>query len=286
MEELRQATDNFSQENIIGFGGVSIVFRAMLPQENVAVAVKVLRNDVGLNEEARFRREVKLLAKLRHRNIVRIYGCCIDLEIKALILELIPNGNLAEHCYGRERERSPLSLEEKLHILRGVAHGLHYLHDLHPDGPIVHCDIKPENILLDADLEPHISDFGIAKLLHGNNYEASTSLWLRGSLGYIPPEYGYTCQVSTKGDVYSFGVMMLELLTNKTPSMFTNELEEASSLVSWARSTYKNEVSIFNTTTLNKQVINRAIQVALMCTNDLPSNRPTMHQVVCFLTSL
>lgn len=287
-QELREATDNFSQEKIIGSGSMSIVYQARLPRSgNPVVAVKVLKVDVTLNAEARFKREMQLLAKVRHRNIVRIYGCCINLEIKALILELIPNGNLAEHCYGAGMHQTPLTMEEKLHILRGVAYGLHYLHDLHPDGPIVHCDLKPENILLDADLEPHITDFGISKFLDGNDYEVSKSVLLRGSLGYIPPEYGYICQVTTKGDVYSFGVIMLELLTGKRPTMITEELEEVESLVSWARSAYlHNEVSIFNTTTLTQQVANTIIQVALMCTNDLPSNRPTMHEVVHILTSL
>lgn len=279
-EELEQATNQFSQENIIGFGSVSVVFKASLPLENAPVAVKVIKKEVAVNGEARFRKEVQVLSKVRHRNIVKIYGCCVSREIKALILELMPNGNLAEHCYGNVINKTPFTMEDKLRVLRGIAHGLYYLHELHPDGPIVHSDIKPENILLDADLEPHIADFGIAKLLDDNSNGLSTSLLLRGSVGYIPPEYGCNSQASTKGDVYSFGVVMLELLTGKRPSMFNDALQKEQSLVSWARSAYlHDEMSIFNVIPLTEHAAKRVIQVALMCTNDVPSSRPTMHEV-------
>lgn len=284
-DELREATNCFSEENVLGRGSVSTVYRAVVAGGKM-VAVKVFKD--GNGEANRFKREVGLLAKVRHRNIVRILGCCVNLDVRAIILEFMPNGNLDEYLHGTHESRpnNELDMDKKLNILRGVAHGLEYLHDRHPEGTIVHCDIKPANILIDEDFEPHISDFGIAKLLNCGTYEESLSLVLRGSVGYIPPEYGQSARVSTMGDIYSFGVVMMEVLTGKRPN--SNELaEEGHDLVSWVRSANPQMLpSMFSAPNMSEEAAVKITRLAIDCTSDLPSTRPSVGQIAKFLMDL
>lgn len=282
--DLREATGCFSEENVLGKGSVGTVYRAILPPAGKAVAVKLLNNDMALGDEATFRREVKILAKVRHKNVLRVRGCCFNLDMKAIILDLMPNGSLDKHLHGRLAE---LSGQQKLKILHEVAQGLEYLHHRHPDGSIVHCDIKPENILLDADMEAHIADFGIAKVLKAGSFQESASIFLRGSVGYIAPEYGYKPEPSTKGDVYSFGVVMLVVLTGRR--LTCNEVSEEGhdTFLSWARSAYTHKVlTILKSLGLSPHIASRLFQLALWCTRDEPNDRPTMLDISRILMDL
>ncbi|MCO5603450.1 hypothetical protein L7F22_057601 [Adiantum nelumboides] len=253
-------------------GAVSTVYHAIL-STGKAVAAKVFNNEMGLANERAFKKEVAILAKIRHKNIVRVWGCCFNLELKAILLELMPNGSLHQHLYNSPHQ---LTGVQKLRILMGVAQGLEYLHHCHPDGPIVHCDLKPQNILLDACFEACITDFGIATILKEVGSHESVSHLLRGSIGYIPPEYGYNVDVSTKGDVYSYGVVILELITCKSPTS-AEVVEEGQTYKSWVKNNHSTEESLTKLNIgISSSTISKLFSIAMLCVQESPFDRPTI----------
>ncbi|CAL9247340.1 unnamed protein product [Arabidopsis halleri] len=235
--DLRNATDGFSSSNLIGSGSFGTVFKALLPTENKIVAVKVL-NLQRHGAMKSFMAECESLKDIRHRNLVKLLTACSSVdfqgnEFRALIYEFMPNGSLDMWLHPEEIEeiRRPsrtLTLLERLNIAVDVASVLDYLH-VHCHEPIAHCDLKPSNVLLDDDLTAHVSDFGLARLLLKFDQESFfnqlSSAGVRGTIGYAAPEYGMGGQPSIHGDVYSFGVLVLEMFTGKRP---TNELFEGS----------------------------------------------------------
>ncbi|CAN1139576.1 Probable LRR receptor-like serine/threonine-protein kinase At3g47570 [Linum perenne] len=219
-KDLYQGTNGFSSENVIGSGGFGTIYKGVLNQtDQTPVAVKVLdlrKNKVHKSLVA----ECNALRNIRHRNLVRVLTYCSSLDhkgndFKALVFEFMPNGSIDDWLHsGRS-----LSLIQRLNILVDVASALHYLHDL-CETTIVHCDLKPSNILLDADMVAHVGDFGLARILSSNRSESST-IGIKGTFGYSPPEYGMGMSASKEGDVYSYGILVLEMLTGKRP---TNEM--------------------------------------------------------------
>ncbi|CAA7036660.1 unnamed protein product [Microthlaspi erraticum] len=231
--DLQNATDGFSSKNVIGSGSFGTVFKALLPTEEKVVAVKVL-NLQRHGAMKSFVAECESLKDIRHRNLVKLLTACSSIdfqgnEFRALIYEFMPNGSLDMWLHPEEVEetRRPsrtLTLLERLNIAIDVATVLDYLH-VQCHEPIAHCDLKPSNVLLDDDLTAHVSDFGLAKLLLKFDRESFlnqlSSAGVRGTIGYAAPEYGMGGQPSIEGDVYSFGVLILEMFTRKRP---TNEL--------------------------------------------------------------
>eukprot|EP00253_Pinus_taeda_P016004 PITA_16004 len=299
-QELHVATNGFSQANLLGTGSFGSVYKGFL-SDGTLVAVKVLQLQNNQGEKS-FKTECSVLQKVRHRNLVKIITSCSNLHFKGLVFEFMSNGSLEKHLYPNKdgnngEDVCKLGLKKRLDIAIDVAHAMEYLHH---DSlvQIVHCDIKPSNVLLDENMLGHVIDFGIARLI-GESFTNShaSSLALRGSIGYIAPEYGLSGTVSTHGDVYSYGIMLLEMLTRKQPTshMFVGDLN----LHNWVNFAYPNNVNEVIESSLFSEVYGEEfdennvykclfplLHVGLLCSKHSPKERPTMRVVVRMLESI
>ncbi|PIA40868.1 hypothetical protein AQUCO_02400135v1 [Aquilegia coerulea] len=306
--ELLRATNGFSADNLIGVGSYGSVFKGVLEEINQAVAVKVL-NLQREGASKSFLTECNALRHLRHRNLLKIITACSSVDFhgndfRALVFEFMPNGSLEEWLHPRVNghDSRNLSFIQRLDIAIDIASALDYLHH-HCQPSVVHCDLKPSNVLLDDDMTARVADFGIAKLFSTTSYDSSQSQpssdVIRGSVGYVAPEYGMGVKVSMQGDVYSYGILLLEMFTRKRPTddMFVNGL----SLHSYAEMALPNQVmDIVDSMMLlhddNTKVVNTVehsnnqanlqeclvslITLGVLCSADVPAERKTMSEVV------
>ncbi|PAN21414.2 hypothetical protein PAHAL_3G464700 [Panicum hallii] len=220
-EELEDATDKFDERFVLGKGGNGTVYRGSL-KDGRAVAIKRCRVAADERQRREFGKEMFILSQVNHRNIVKLYGCCLEVEVPMLVYQFIPNGNLYELIH---RDGAPPPFAVRLKIAHEAAEALAYLHSM-ASPPIIHGDVKSPNILLDENYTVKVSDFGASVLALTDNSHLVTLV--QGTRGYLDPEYMQTCRLTDKSDVYSFGVVLLELLTRRKALAMAAPEEERS----------------------------------------------------------
>lgn len=275
-----------STNNIIGMGAAGTVYRADMPSGEVVAVKKLWRSQKEIEFKGQqILGEVDVLGSVKHRNIVRLLGYCSSTDTTLLLYEYMPNGSLGDLLHGNKEASVLADWMTRYKIAMGVAQGLCYLHhDCFP--VVVHRDVKSNNILLDINLEARVADFGVAKLIETTE---SMSV-IAGSYGYIAPEYAYTMQVDEKSDIYSFGVVLLELLTGKRP--IEPEFGESANIVEWVREKIQTsdglaevlDSSIGSSLSWVREEMTLVLRVALLCTSKAPVDRPSMRDVVTMLS--
>ncbi|XP_076910123.1 cysteine-rich receptor-like protein kinase 10 [Bidens hawaiensis] len=282
---IKAATEDFSQKNKLGVGGFGAVYMGKLG-DGREVAVKRLSKGSGQGD-VEFKNEVLLVAKLQHRNLVRLLGFSIEGSERLLIYEYMPNASLDNFLFDPDK-RTILDWEKRYNIINGVAKGLLYLHE---DSRlrIIHRDLKASNVLLDAEMNAKIADFGMARLFKPEETQGDTSR-IVGTYGYMAPEYAMHGHFSVKSDVFSFGVLVLEMLTGQKNQFFRNG-ENIDDLLSVAWKSWKNGTGpdIIDPTlksgSSSLRNIVRSIHIGLLCVQDNVNDRPTMASVVLMLNS-
>ncbi|KAJ0491360.1 putative protein kinase RLK-Pelle-PERK-1 family [Helianthus annuus] len=280
-EELAMATDGFSEANLLGQGGFGYVHRGVLPNGK-EVAVKQLKTGSGQGERE-FQAEVEIISRVHHKHLVSLVGYCMTGAQRLLVYEFVPNNTLEFHLHGKNRP--VMEFPTRLRIALGAAKGLAYLHeDCHPK--IIHRDIKAANILLDFNFEAKVADFGLAKITSDVATHVSTRVM--GTFGYLAPEYASSGKLTDKSDVFSFGVMLLELITGRRP-VDSAQTYVDDSLVDWARPLLTRAMDDGNFDSIvdsrlqkeyNHNEMARMISCAAACVRHSARRRPKMSQVV------
>ncbi|KAL3363027.1 hypothetical protein AABB24_012366, partial [Solanum stoloniferum] len=285
LETILEATDNFSNANKLGQGGFGPVYKGIFPGEK-EIAVKTLSSQSGQGIDE-FKNEVTLIAKLQHRNLVRLLGYCINATEQILLYEYMPNKSLDTFIFAMQDGTlcQLLDWKKRYDIILGIARGLSYLH--HDSRlRIIHRDLKTSNILLDEEMNPKISDFGLARIVEGKVTEANTKK-IVGTYGYMSPEYALDGLFSIKSDVFSFGVVVLEIISGRRNTGFYQS-EEALNLLgyAWKLWTEKAETQLIEKSLLescNKSEAIKCINIALLCVQEDPNHRPNMSDVILML---
>ncbi|XP_052303477.1 MDIS1-interacting receptor like kinase 2 isoform X14 [Populus trichocarpa] len=286
-EDIIEATEEFNSEYCIGTGGYGVVYKAVLPSEQVLAVKKFHQTpEVEMSSLKAFRSEIDVLMGIRHRNIVKLYGFCSHAKHSFLVYEFVERGSLRK-VLNEEEQSAKMDWDKRMNLIKGVANALSYMHhDCSP--PIIHRDISSNNVLLDSEYEAHVSDFGTARLLMP---DSSNWTSFAGTFGYTAPELAYTMKVDEKCDVYSFGVLTLEVMMGKHPGDFISSLMLSASTSS---------SSPIGHNTVLKDVLDQRLpppeneladgvahvaKLAFACLQTDPHYRPTMRQVSTELTT-
>ncbi|KAH6826726.1 hypothetical protein C2S53_017804 [Perilla frutescens var. hirtella] len=283
-EMLATATNNFNTSNLLGMGGFGPVYKGKMVNGD-EIAVKRLSEASGQGYEE-FMNEVLVISKLQHRNLVRLLGCCVEKGEKMLIYEYMQNRSLDFFLF--DKKHDVLDWRKRFNIMEGIGRGLLYLHR---DSRlrIIHRDLKPSNVLLDEEWNPKISDFGMARIFGGNQDQANTGKVV-GTYGYMAPEYAMGGRFSEKSDVFSFGVLVLEIISGRRNTSFYNE-EFSVGLLGYAWKLW-NEDSLedfidkgISSPSLEGDEIMRCLHIGLLCVQEFPTNRPNISTVLSMLSS-
>ncbi|KAK3443536.1 hypothetical protein EUGRSUZ_B03650 [Eucalyptus grandis] len=278
-QELKEATDGFKEE--LGRGAFGAVYKGVLGSNDTNFfAVKVLEKKTG-DAENEFEREVSAIGQTNHKNLVQLLGFCNEGQHRLLVYEFMSNGTLADFLFSASRP----SWYKRIEIACGVARGLAYLHD-DCTRQIIHCDIKPQNILLDDSLSPKISDFGLAKLLMADQTRTTTGV--RGTRGYLAPEWFRNMPISGKVDIYSFGIVLLELICCRKHYELEVENEAQRVLVDWVYDCYaEGKVHLLvesdEEAMSDKKRVERFVMTAMWCIQEDPAFRPSMKKITQML---
>ncbi|XP_057839184.2 leucine-rich repeat receptor protein kinase HPCA1 [Cryptomeria japonica] len=286
-EELKQATNNFSTENEIGAGGYGKVYKGILAESRQMVAVKRAKAE-SLQGGGEFKTEIELLSRVHHKNLVGLIGFCSEEGEHMLVYEFMPNASLRDNLSGRTG--ITLDWRRRIQIALGAARGLTYLHD-HANPAIIHRDVKSSNILLDENLNPKVADFGLSKLIADTGGRGHITSQVKGTMGYLDPEYYMTHQLTQKSDVYSFGVVLLEMLSARQP------IERGKYLVREVKSASERggrdilaELQLLDPVLRNSpispSVLDCFVKLAVSCCEDEGACRPKMSEVVKELESM
>ncbi|KAJ3680197.1 hypothetical protein LUZ60_016475 [Juncus effusus] len=275
IEQLEKATGKFDQTLIVGCGGHGIIYKGILSDQRiVAVKKPKIKDDREIEE---FLNEVVILSQLNHKNVVKLFGCCLESEVPLLVYEFISNGTLTKHLHVEDGQS--LSWNDRLRIVLETARALSYLHSA-ASISIFHRDIKTSNILLNDGLISKLSDFGASRSIPDDG-ETATNTAIQGTLGYLDPEYYQTGRLTTKSDVYSFGIILLEMLSRRKP---ISNIPNGMSLVEYFSSAIREScmLEILDPQIVEEEYIAELESVAMLAQKCVRSNgqeRPTMKEV-------
>ncbi|OEL18480.1 Wall-associated receptor kinase 3 [Dichanthelium oligosanthes] len=281
-EEIGRATDGFAEARVLGRGGQGVVYKGVLA-DGSAVAVKKSRV-VDAKQVKEFAREMFILSQINHRNVVKLLGCCLEVEVPMLVYEYVPNGSLHSHIHGDgESKLMQLPPGARLRVAAESADALAYMHSS-ASPPILHRDVKSANILLDGDLAAKVSDFGASRLAPAD--EAAVATLVQGTLGYLDPEYLLTSQLTSKSDVYSLAVVVLELLTGRKAFVPVEEEEEeeegglAFFFITAAQTGRHREIMDRRVREeVGAEVLDEVAELVMRCLSLVSEERPTMKEV-------
>lgn len=284
-KELKSATNGFHSSKKLGEGGFGSVYKGRL-RDGSLVAIKVLSTEIeSMRGEREFIAELSALSVIRHENLVRLQGCCVDGAGRYLVYDYMENNSLTHTLLGGEQNRMRFSWDARRHISLGIARGLAYLHE-EVEPHILHRDIKASNILLDENFTPKVGDFGLSKLLRDNHSHISTRV--AGTIGYLAPEYAISGRLTRKSDVYSFGVLLLEIVSGRAVVDFDLEHGEHH-LVQKAWEAFKagNLVQLVDPTlqmNFPEDEAIRFLKLGLLCVQEMAKLRPQMSRAVKILS--